>query len=52
MDMWTEFEGVTIDSAFSLHQAEISLLRQTGHLEEWLRQAALSPTSPAVQPRP
>jgi outer membrane protein TolC len=44
-----------IDTSFQLHQAEISLLRQTGRLEEWLHQAALSatPVNPApAQPHP
>jgi outer membrane protein TolC len=44
-----------IDSAFQLQQAEISLLRQTGRLEEWLHQAALTTTPAApssVQPHP
>ena len=45
-----------IDSALQLHQAEISLLRQTGQLEQWLRRAAaLSSPAPApstLQPQP
>ena len=33
-----------LDTAFQLQQAEISLLRQTGHLEEWLHQSAATTT--------
>ena len=33
-----------LDTAFQLQQAEISLLRQTGHLEEWLHQSAATAT--------
>ena len=44
-----------VDTAFQLQQAEISLLRQTGHLEEWIHQnmlaSAPSATSP-TQPNP
>ena len=32
-----------IDNAFQLQQAEVSLLRQTGRLQEWLRRASVSP---------
>jgi len=44
-----------VDAAFQLHQAEVSLLRQTGHLVEWLRHAGLSaapPTPSITQPQP
>ncbi|ADW68700.1 TolC family protein [Granulicella tundricola] len=44
-----------IDTSFQLHQAEISLMRQTGRLEQWLRRSSLT-TSPApsspLQPNP
>jgi outer membrane protein TolC len=40
-----------IDSAFNLHQSQISLLRQTGHLEEWLLKAGL-PGGPVLMPTP
>ncbi len=33
-----------IDAAFQLRQAEISLLRQTGHLEDWLMHSGSSAT--------
>jgi outer membrane protein TolC len=36
-----------IEAAFQLHNAQISLLRQTGHLEDWLSRAATTP-----QPQP
>ena len=36
-----------VETAFELQQAEISLLRQTGRLEQWLHQAALTITPPA-----
>lgn len=41
-----------IDNAFQLHQAELSLLRQTGHLEDWLRHAGLTavPVAPTATP--
>ena len=44
-----------IDATFNLHQNEISLLRQTGHLEEWLLHAAVnaapaSPSTPETHP--
>jgi outer membrane protein TolC len=37
-----------IDATFQRHQAEISLLRQMGHLEDWLARAGL--TAPPAQP--
>ena len=46
---------VTVETAFSLHQAQLSLLRQTGHLEDWLLHSGLSaaPATPStVQPHP
>jgi len=44
-----------IDNAFQLHQAQVSLLRQTGHLEDWLRHAGVttlpaSPSTPQAHP--
>ena len=42
-----------IDNAFQLHQAQISLLRQTGHLEEWLVHSVLpSPGTLSSTPQP
>ena len=44
-----------IDNAFQLHQAEVSLLRQTGRLEEWILLAGLNATpalSTAPKPEP
>ena len=44
-----------IDAAFQLHNAEVSLLRQTGHLQEWLTHSGLTatPVPPsAPQPQP
>ena len=35
-----------IDNAFQVHQAQVSLLRQTGRLQDWLRQANTSPVVP------
>ncbi len=35
-----------VDNAFQLQQAEISLLRQSGRLQEWLRHANASPAAP------
>jgi outer membrane protein TolC len=40
-----------IEAAFQLHNAQISLLRQTGHLEDWLSHAAPAPPQPP-QPQP
>jgi outer membrane protein TolC len=40
-----------IDNAFQLHQAQVSLLRQTGLLEEWLAHAGLT-AAPAPAPTP
>ena len=39
-----------IDAAFNLHQSEVSLLRQTGHLEEWLLHAGVNaaPATPSI----
>ncbi len=39
-----------IDNAFQLHQAEVSLLRQTGHLEDWVRHAGVTtvPNAPST----
>jgi outer membrane protein TolC len=39
-----------IDAAFNLHQSEISLLRQTGHLEDWLLHATVTaaPSTPSI----
>jgi outer membrane protein TolC len=39
-----------IDNAFQLHQAEVSLLRQTGHLQDWIRHAGVTavPVSPSI----
>ncbi len=39
-----------VDTAFQLQQAEISLLRQTGHLEEWIHQNMLAPAPSATSP--
>jgi outer membrane protein TolC len=44
-----------IDNAFQLHQAEVSLLRQTGQLEQWILLAGLNanpqlPVAPKPQP--
>ena len=44
-----------IDNAFQLHQAQVSLLRQTGRLRDWLRHANISPAVPlpsSPQPHP
>jgi hypothetical protein len=44
-----------IDNAFQLHQAEVSLLRQMGHLEDWLIHSGLTnaPALPSTpQPHP
>ncbi len=42
-----------IDNAFQLHQAEVSLLRQTGRLEQWVLLTGLNTTTPtAAQPKP
>ena len=43
-----------IDNAFQLHQAEVSLLRQTGRLEQWVLLTGLNTTTtPTVaQPKP
>jgi outer membrane protein TolC len=40
-----------VDNSFQLHQAEVSLLRQTGHLEDWLRHAGITavPASPPTR---
>jgi len=40
-----------IDANYQLHQTEVQLLRQTGHLQMWLRARAgvQSPTAPVVQ---
>lgn len=35
-----------IDNAFQLHQAQVSLLRQTGGLQNWLRHTSVSPAVP------
>ena len=39
-----------LDTAFQLHQAQISLLRQTGHLEEWAKLAAIMTPSSGQTP--
>jgi len=41
-----------IDTAFNLQQAEISLLRQTGHLEDWLLHAGAAPAAAPAPPAP
>jgi outer membrane protein TolC len=44
-----------LDATFQLHQAQISYLRQTGHLEDWLLHAGLPPAPAApstLQPHP
>ena len=40
-----------IDNAFQLHQAEVSLLRQSGRLEDWVRHAGVT-TVPASTSTP
>jgi preprotein translocase subunit SecA len=41
-----------VDNTFQLHQAEISLLRQSGKLQDWILHAGLSaaPAGPSPQP--
>jgi outer membrane protein TolC len=41
-----------VDTAFQLHQAEVSLLRQSGHLQDWLLHAGVStaPTTTSTPP--
>ncbi len=44
-----------LDAGFQMHQAQISYLRQTGHLEDWLLHAGLTPGAAApstLQPQP
>jgi len=41
-----------IDNSFQLHQAEVSLLRQSGRLEDWLRHSGITAVPASTPPPP